>query len=92
MHTDDAVLLHLAHDSLKLLAPDSELCAVGVDRALNLAHIKRDDIATFGGGTGCYGHVLYQLSENGEMACAACCLGEEVYRLGGETKVYLVIR
>ena len=89
---DDAVLLHLAHDSLELLASDSELCAVGMDGTLHLAHVERDNIATFGGRTGRYGCVLYQLSENGKVACAVCCLGEKVYRLGGETKVYLGIR
>ena len=60
-----------------------------MDGTLHLAHAKRDNIAALGGGIGCNGRVLYQLSENGEMACAVCCLGEEVYRLGGETRVYL---
>ena len=60
-----------------------------MDGTLHLAHIERDNITMLRGGTGYNGRVLYQLSENGEMACAVCCLGEEVYRLGGETKVYL---
>ena len=81
VHTDDAVLLHLAHDSLELLASESEMSAAGMDRALHLAHAQRDKIAALGGGTGCNGRVFYQLSENGKVACAVCCLGEEVHRL-----------
>lgn len=92
MHTDDAVLLHLAHDSLELLASDSELSAARMDGALHLAYAKRDNITALGGGTGCNGRVFYQLSENGKVACAVCCLGEEVYRLDRETEVYLDIR
>lgn len=91
-HINLLVATHLAHDALELLAPDSELCTAGMDRAFNLAHVERDKIAALGGGTGCKGRVPYQLSENGKMACAVCCLREEVYCLRSESKVYLGIR
>lgn len=63
-----------------------------MDGTLHLAHAERDNITTLGGGTMCNGRVFYQLSENGKAACAVCCIGEEVYCLGGKAKVYLVIR
>ena len=81
VHKDDIVLFHLTHDALELLAPDAKTCAVGMDRTLHLAHAECDNIAALGGGTGCNGRVFYQLSENGKVACAVCCLGEEVHRL-----------